>query len=96
MSKSVLVIDTPQTCKDCACFSALYDRVFCGATDEIIEYDYDTLEYIKPSWCPLSPLPDRRDLKDLTYGDIGISGVTQYNYRQGWNDCIDSIIGDRK
>ena len=59
MSKSVFVIDTPETCLDCQ---------FCYELDEGVE-DIDTslmkkidCEYGycqgKPDWCPLKELPE--------------------------------------
>jgi hypothetical protein len=76
MSKSVLVMDTPENCSDCQ---------FCYELDEGIEAccsisddDKDTslmkkidCEYGycqgKPDWCPLKPLPDKMKLTGV-YG----------------------------
>ena len=75
MSKSVLVIDTPENCLDCQ---------FCYELDEGVEAccsisdgDKDTslmkkidCEYGycqgKPDWCPLKPLPEKKEYVDPT------------------------------
>lgn len=83
MSKSILVIDTPDYCTECPlcvedsnyrdrCLT-LYERIF-------------TTE--KPDWCPLKTIPSRCNYSghpDDKYGD---------GYADGYNDCIDEILGD--
>lgn len=55
MSKSVLVIDTPESCIKCklACYDSGRDDYFCSLTEEFI---YHYKENRSPD-CPLSPLP---------------------------------------
>ena len=91
MSKSVLIIDTPESCRDC-------DLKF---TDEYSDYcpykKTDVFTYVhtntKPDWCPLSPLPERINL--CKYADnaaLNMDGILAYQYAQGWNDCREEII----
>ncbi len=68
MSKSVLVIDTPENCLDCqfcyeldegieACCSIMDDDKDKSLMKEIdCEYRYCQG---KPDWCPLKPLPEK-------------------------------------
>ena len=94
MSKSVLVIDTPENCLYCQ---------FCYELDEGVEAccsisdgDKDTrfmkkidCEYgycqSKPDWCPLKPLPEK------------ITGVASTDHwksiKEGQNGCINKITG---
>lgn len=45
----------------------------------------------KPDWCPLNPMPERKGLlKQLPMYD------TDTHYEQGYNACIDEILGDKE
>ncbi len=79
MSKSVLVIDTPENCKSCIHISTF--RAFCRINCRDIK---DTSA--KPDWCPLKPLPERIGSRDTGH---------EYNngYADGWDECIDEITG---
>lgn len=75
MSKSVLVIDTPENCLDCrfcyesdegveACCSISDDDKDTSLTKKIdCEYGYCQG---KPDWCPLKPLPEKKEYVDPT------------------------------
>lgn len=100
MSKSVLVIDTPKNCYDCP-FGAEY----CGnlgyegccelagclnsdmrlITEEL--YDYECEQ--RPVWCPLKPLPEK---KEYINSNSNIE-TTKNIAAAGWNACIDEITG---
>ena len=54
--KSILVVDTPKTCKECRCQMMLV----CVPADEDIDEYVDPNTTI-PEWCPLRPLPQRYD-----------------------------------
>lgn len=77
--KSVLVIDTPKTCKECRCQMMLV----CVPADEDIDEYVDPSTTI-PKWCPLRPLPsfkavDLNDTRDVVM------------FCHGWNDCLEEI-----
>ena len=90
MSKSLLLIDTPACCDDCplklwdalseyygACVPTL--KEVNSVTDEYKENeDRDTI----PSWCPLKPLPRKKN-KDFHPNIV---------YANGWNDCLNEIL----
>ncbi len=94
MSKSVLVIDTPENCLDCQ---------FCYELDEGIEAccsimdddkDKSLMKKIdcedgycqdKPNWCPLKYLPEEDS--ENYYPDELLDG-----YANGWNDCLMEIV----
>lgn len=72
MSKSVLVIDTPENCYDCPfgtsyCgeleYEGLCELADCLDCDEILitEEHYDCESKSKPVWCPLKPLPEKKE-----------------------------------
>lgn len=58
MSKSIFVIDTPETCIDCPChFAEDTGRVWCGKENK--ELWADDIEAFKPDWCLLQDLPEK-------------------------------------
>lgn len=79
MSKSVLVIDTPKYCALCVLRSGVH-HPFCRVNNRDI-----TDLSIRPDWCPLKPLPEKRDTK-MTGADWNCG------YNDGWNACVDEII----
>lgn len=90
MSKAVLVMDTPETCENCACKypsykdDALYDCSITGKTIPINGGRYKN----RPKWCPLRELPERE--KEMTDADdLGKDYVR--GTMDGWNACLDEI-----
>ena len=94
MSKSILVIDMPTECRECPCISGYDFGTYCEAADKEIEYDYEKLEFTKPIWCPLLPLPERKDISHLTGATL--DQVIERQYKQGFNDCLYEIRGETK
>lgn len=95
MSKSVLVIDTPDKCIDCI-FCQEYrtksrEYACCYVTNGDSENDMKLIDCIygyrqsKPDWCPLKPLPEKM---------TGVAPTDHWNsIKAGWNACIDEITG---
>lgn len=78
MSKSVLVIDTPEKCVSCIYVGIFH--YFCRINCRDIK-DIST----KPDWCPLKPLPEKSTTEnDMTDYQCGMV--------DGRNQCIDEII----
>ena len=82
MNKSVLVIDTPKKCDSCMYVGTF--NSFCKINCRDIE-DLST----KPDWCPLKPLPERKEYI------VPIDNVESQKdiIAVGWNACIDEITG---
>ncbi len=96
MSKSVLMIDTPENCYDCP-----FGTTYCGELEYVgyceladcLDYDvilmteehYDYESKSRPDWCPLKPLPEKMTEVDST--DYWNS------IKAGWNGCINKITG---
>ena len=80
MSKAVLVIDMPESCRECMCYVLGAAANFCGQTRYVI---FDNK--IKEPHCPLKPLPEEDNDEHLSEWCRG--------YQGGWNDCIDAITG---
>lgn len=77
MSKSVLVIDTPENCGKCKFISEFW----CRAMDGRRVPNNDVI----PNWCPLKPLPEKMTGVAITDHWNSI--------KAGWNQCIDEITG---
>ena len=96
MSKSVLVMDTPETCGDCqfcyeldegvkACCTLIGDEK--GLMKEIDCEDGYCQD--KPNWCPLKELPE----EDNAYGYLD---EWSDGYTDGWNNCLVEITSQFK
>lgn len=84
MAKACCVVEMPQRCANCVFRCSIeFGKPFCYVTTN----DVNPEEYyeIKPEWCPLKPMPEKREpnpLSDSNYFDA-----------MGWNACIDAICG---
>ena len=83
MSKSVLVMGTPEDCESCVLHGGIFHS-FCKINCRYIE-DLST----KPDWCPLKPLPEKKEYL------VPIDNVESQKdiIAVGWNACIDKITG---
>ena len=84
MSKSVLVIDTPENCYGCP-----FGTAYCGEIEYVGYCELaDCLDYdVIPDWCPLVDLPKK---------DNGgyPANTSDAGFAEGWNQCIDAIAGE--
>lgn len=79
MGKSILVIDTPESCTECT-FSE-YQGIVCRATG--LNKSHSNPE--KPDWCPLQDAPNKK-------GKNPYHNERESGYVDGWNDCLDQIL----
>ena len=86
MSKSVLVMKTPENCRSCMYIGTF--RYFCRINCKDIED-----AGVKPDWCPLKPLPEKMKVTGIYNGEYFKTGGKPPSYKIGWNDCIDEITG---
>ena len=95
--KSVLVIDTPNSCVLCpvSCYSEYWKEYHCCGREyyrTIDNYDWQRKQMckddIRPEWCPLLPLPEKLKGNNSIYYQWG-------DYEDGWNHCIDAILGEQ-
>ncbi len=87
-NKSVLVIDTPNNCRECHFGKHDYPYPYCRITINCM----DSLNG-KPEWCPLSPIPEKVKLKQYTDNTaLDMESVLAYQYVQGYNACIQDIL----
>lgn len=95
MSKSVLIMNTPETCCDCQFCYELNEGIEAACTlivnENTLEYkDLDDISYPqeRPKWCPLKELPGE---ENVFSGNEFEDGFTF-----GWNACVREILGERK
>lgn len=78
MSKSVLVMETPEDCRSCYLRKLIRNWSYCAVKSERIK---DSM--VKPDWCPLKPLPKYKSMeKPWEY---------EYGKMHGWNACLREI-----
>lgn len=109
MSKSILIINTPENCSHCnQCWKKNVSKnkymYFCGNKvfhqgKNAEEYSVDP-EGTKPDWCPLSPLPPHKDLtkimeKEYTHKTTKMIDMA-YMYGAGYNKCLEEILKGNK
>lgn len=86
--KAILIIDMPKDCERCDCsFDDTDYGLFCSPLKRDI-FGRDE----KPSWCPLKPMPKKKNKKDIV-----IKGKTAEILEarfEGWNDCIKEILDE--
>lgn len=91
MSKSVLVIDTPERCIDCE-IGQDYSNIIeiCVSCPIAGKSALDGEAESIPDWCPLKPLPEKKEYI------VPIDNVeAQKDFiAVGWNACIDEITGE--
>ena len=101
----MLIIDTPSSCSKCSyCredFSGYAMYNICNPSICVLannrDIDYYDETNTKPDWCPLSPLPEKINLKQYVDNCAAdINSVVAYAYAQGYNDCLDEIIEGEK
>lgn len=89
MSKSILVIDTPESC--CQCRFSGSDGDYCCLKENMVS-DSNMIseeEYLnkKPDWCPLRELKKKKDMDFREKCSMYIS-----RYWEGYNALIDEIL----
>lgn len=93
--KALLLIDMPKDCIYCpvAHYNKLDEFTGCDIVGGK-KYAMTTEKGYKetscrPSWCPLKPLPQK---KDFEWADsFGI-----HNFKKGFNACLDEILGEKE
>lgn len=90
MNKSVLVIDTPESCWMCPIatdHSASEVSVYCPVIGKYITgKDCESVS----EHCPLRPLPEHKEINEtFRWGDRLPS------FKCGWNWCLKAVVGEK-
>ena len=99
--KAILLIDMPKDCMYCpvAHYNKLDEFTGCDIVSGkkyAMATDEDYKESIRASWCPLKPIPQKKDIHETIPASIFINGEQVDAYSIGWNDCIDKLLGEDK
>ena len=95
MCKSVIVMETPESCDQCLCVAMVrIDGEYLPHGCKPAGRHFSSSSVIgmkkgssfRPGWCPLRDLPEYK--LDWRNGDGG--------YESGWNDCLDKVTGGRR
>lgn len=92
MSKSVLVIDTPGSCMGCNFFICDGDTNMDSCMARETARSVDLEKYDKPDWCPLKPLPEKKEEMGMPRTP-SMNDIKRIGFQKGWNACIDEITG---
>lgn len=89
MSKSIILVETPQRCSMCKFLNDTENGYhYC----RILDFDYQVDEYMqstpkgKPDWCPLKEVPNKIAEENRWFSE---------DYAKGYNTCIDEISKER-
>ena len=88
MSKSILVIDTPQNCSKCPLFFDAYTDMVCNANNRTIDYPYPDNKV--QDWCPLKCIPEKKEPRKIHGGNLWGYHISAFD--KGYNKCIDEIL----
>ena len=77
MSKSLMIMDTPKSCEECDACVAVLGKHYCASKRIYISKGE------KDCSCPLVAVPKK----------LSMENPKSIAYIQGWNDCIDRIMG---
>ena len=99
----MIIIDTPNSCVTCPLshYNAMYSEHQCQGKDyyeTINDFDWQRKQVggkdLKPDWCPLSPVPSKKDLSHYVQrGDTqSITHMIMSMHDVGYNNCIDDIL----
>lgn len=100
MSKGIIVTDEiPENCFHCGIKRrpsgmSFPEDMVCGITGQsVYQYNPHNLTGDKPDWCPIRPIPEKKEIRGITFS----SGYAEWNLNgqdRGWNDCIDELLKD--
>lgn len=93
--KALLVMDMPESCDTCVFSSVAYDSELFdeGECYCIIKMKSDGIvERCKPDWCPLKPVPEKKEALEVPKIPSLID-FRRKGFQDGWNACIDEIAG---
>ena len=80
MTKSLLVIDTPESCIQCEILNSDLTCLGC-------KVNFKDIGKV-PSWCPLKIMPEKKNVENYSYAKLTMT------YERGYNACIDELLGD--
>ena len=88
MSKAILVMDMPDSCRKCDFVNM--EMCCCGLFLHLTASIESVEKYgiCRPDWCPLREVPQKQEVCGKYPQADGITP----SYKIGWNNCIDEIL----
>lgn len=89
--KSLLIIGTPKNCGDCPCAGEEFG--ICQADEKHRDCDW----YKIPSWCPLKPMPQKKEvevneIEDIMHTEYSIEDIYTNKYVATIRLATDKLI----
>lgn len=90
--KVVLVIEEPNECIDCPCYRQTKEdgELFEDCKAMMMPLNWREVTE-KPSWCPLKPLPESKEIKPIPKGQTHYQWMKNKHEIIGWNNCLKEI-----
>ncbi len=86
MEKGFVIIDEiPKKCDGCPFCNSSFGKIVCNHQIRKIK-DIN----IRPNWCPIKPMPERKPERLTSEYEFGNLGKA---FETGWNACIKQIAG---
>ena len=93
--KAILVMDMPSSFLECPIGKDMSIAIETCIQCPLGKCAIDAETEIRPDWCPLNPVPEKAEVSDCDElcdtDDWYDSG-----YADGYNACIDEILGDKE
>ena len=91
--KAILALEMPKNCLECPLGKNMSIAIETCIQCPLGKCAIDAETEIRPDWCPLRKIPSKYAEKDFT----PIKDERYYNgYEDGYNACIDGILGDKE
>lgn len=91
MSKSILLIDTPENCIGCDFSDCELREYYCERAKRYLKGSDG--EESRPDWCPLPDLPEKKPkVKYHGNGCFGVNEAMKNSFNMGFNSCIDELL----
>lgn len=89
--KGIIVVDKiPENCRNIKGEEEI-GCPFGGMVCQVKQKDVmsHVVEGTKPDWCPIRPMPEKKELT----GDVSnVKSISEESIKIGWNDCIDEML----
>ena len=87
--KAILVLEMPKNCLECPLGKNMSIAIETCIKCPLGKCAIDAETEIRPDWCPLKPMPVKKEKHNAMPFEIK-------HYIDGYNACIDEILGDKE
>ena len=91
--KAILVLnEMPKNCLECPLGKNISIAIETCIQCPLGKCAIDTETEIRPDWCPLKEAPQKQPTEMKTIND----DINKLVFNEGYNACIDEILGDKE